>query len=193
MSRVKTISTIRKEIDKDRTVSVSRLSNGDIGITWVNKGVLKSVASIVVLSDEAAKATWDCIKKLPKNVTEKKSCPVQVKNNLKDSELEIGGVYRNRKGEDYILIGIGYTKKKKYLAQWIHSIQKSVPPQKLVDANMECMTLNLIPNWNYTSCFSVVEKIGMTNVPDGMSEAFDKKVKQVQASATEWNRVTSNW
>lgn len=106
-------------------------------------------------------------------------------------ELEVGGVYRTRKGEDYVLIGFGTGKGRKYLTQKVNPYRDK-PWQVETDEGVDALGKpNVTPYWHYSGSFTAVEKIGQVNVPGGMPEAFDKKVAGVRASAAAWNRATS--
>ena len=101
------------------------------------------------------------------------------KKNITDQDLEVGGVYRTRKGEDCVFIGRGKEKGKKYITQQLHT---RGTPQQQVDENVNALRkANCHPYWHYSGSFTVVEKVGQTKVPGGMPEAFDKKIAEIRA------------
>jgi hypothetical protein len=91
-----------------------------------------------------------------------------------DSELEVGGIYTNRQGDDFVLIGMGTKKVNKYLIQRLHT---RGTPQQQVDENIIALRDFNNPNWHHTSSFKVVYKLGQVNLPIGTMPAFDKRIE----------------
>lgn len=110
---------------------------------------------------------------------------------ISDGDLEVGGMYRSRKGEEFILLGRGMGKGRKYLYKVMRGGLRGRSWQELVDEDVNVLCKpSVLPFWHYSGSFTMVEKVGKVDVPLGMPKAFDKKVADVQVSAAAWNRAS---
>lgn len=111
---------------------------------------------------------------------------------IPDAELEIGGVYQNRQGKQFVLLARGKQAGHKYLTIELHRYGERGTDQEIVDGSISVLDKpSVIPYWHWSGSFKVIKRTGTVKVPVGLGDRFDGKVKAVQRSATRWNEGTS--
>ena len=106
---------------------------------------------------------------------------------IPNAQLELGGVYENRQGKQFVLIARGTEKGKKILTQqlhryvWYNTQKEQATEQELVNGAIAVLGKpNCIPDWHWFGSLKVVKKLGQVSVPLGLEERFEKKCKELR-------------
>jgi hypothetical protein len=107
------------------------------------------------------------------------------------TDFEVGGIYQQRNGKQYVVIAKGTAKGKKFLLEQVSGWSKCTVQQQVDGSIGHLVQSNIYPPWHWSGSFKAVKQVGKVIVPEGLADKHAKKVKQIQTSATLWNKGTS--
>ena len=102
---------------------------------------------------------------------------------IPEKDLEVGGVYQDRKRKGVIILARGTNKGEKFLKMEISRYNRSaLNLQEEVDGSIAILDgkeKNRYPCWYFSGAMTVVKKVGQVKVPDGLIPRYKQKMNIV--------------